>query len=148
MVHEVWGQKDHPSGLDRNTAKFGRLSTLQATTPQPGSLFIPKQGRRTSFMIPNHPRVWKLLKYIWWRLIFLVPLLLADAFSVREMGQNGVSGQVLLRFAPFLLQWYFLLKCRRFIYKWHKSGQLVVRYDRLVVKSGVHVRLNYGLCKL
>jgi hypothetical protein len=26
------------------------------------------------------------------------------ALSQKEMGQNGVSGQVLLRFAPFLLQ--------------------------------------------
>jgi hypothetical protein len=30
---------------------------------------------------------------------------------------------------------------RLFILKWHKSGQLV-RYDRLVVKSGVHAAGN------
>jgi hypothetical protein len=29
----------------------------------------------------------------------------------REIGQNGVPDQLLLRFAPFLLQWYSLLKC-------------------------------------
>ena len=28
---------------------------------------------------------------------------------VREMGQDGVSDQLLGRFAPFLLQWYSLL---------------------------------------
>jgi hypothetical protein len=28
------------------------------------------------------------------------------------MGLNGVPGQLLLRFAPFLLQWYSLLKCK------------------------------------
>jgi hypothetical protein len=31
------------------------------------------------------------------------------AVFLREMGQKGVSGQVLLRFAPFLLQLYSLL---------------------------------------
>jgi len=36
------------------------VSTLQATTPQPEPLFIPKQDRRTSFMMPNHPMVWNL----------------------------------------------------------------------------------------
>jgi len=36
-----------------------------------------------------------------WFYIFLAPLLL---FSLREMGQNGVPGQLLLRYAPFLLQ--------------------------------------------
>ena len=54
-------------------------------------------------------------KYIWWGLIshlFWHPFFW---FSLREMGQNGASGQVLLRFAPFLLQWYSLMKCRRFI---------------------------------
>ena len=37
--------------------------------------------------------------------LFLASLLL---FFLREMGQNGVSGQVLFCFAPFLLQWYSL----------------------------------------
>jgi len=81
------------------------VSTLQATTPQPGPLFIPKQDRRTSFMIPNHLGVWK---------VYLVKVDFPPFwhpfcwFLRREMGQNGVSGQVLLRFAPFLLQLYFL----------------------------------------
>ena len=35
------------------------VSTLQATTPQPEPLFIPKQDRRTFFMTSNHPGVWK-----------------------------------------------------------------------------------------
>jgi hypothetical protein len=35
--------------------------------------------------------------------LFLAPLLLN---LKREMGQIGVPGQLLLRFAPFLLQWY------------------------------------------
>jgi hypothetical protein len=26
MVHEVWGQQDHPSGLDRNTVQILALS--------------------------------------------------------------------------------------------------------------------------
>ena len=49
MVNEVWGQKDHPSSLDRNTVKILALSlhitgTSQATTPQPGPLFIPNKA--------------------------------------------------------------------------------------------------------
>jgi len=36
-----------------------------------------------------------------WLSTFLAPLLL---ISPREMGQNGVSDQLLGRFAPFLLQ--------------------------------------------
>ena len=90
------------------------VSTLQATTPQPGPLFIPKQDRRTAFMIPNHLGVWK---------IFLVKVGFPPFwhpfcwFSLREMGQNRVSGQILLRFAPVLLQWYYILKCRRSIYQ-------------------------------
>ena len=42
---------------------------------------------------------------------FSAPLLLKFP---REMGQNGIPGQLLLRLAPFLLQWYSLLKCRLF----------------------------------
>ena len=44
-------------------------------------------------------------KYIWWGLISLLFWHPFFWFSLREMGQNGASGQVLLRFAPFLLQW-------------------------------------------
>ena len=90
------------------------VSTLQATTPQPGPLFILKQDRRISIMIPNHPRVWK---------VYLVKVGFSPFwhpfcwFSLREMGQNRVSGQILLRFAPVLLQWYYILKCRRSIYQ-------------------------------
>ena len=79
------------------------VSTLQATTPQPGPLFIPKQDRRTSLKIPNHLGFWK------------VGLVKVDFppfwhpfcwFSLREMGQNAVSDQLLGRFTPILLQWY------------------------------------------
>jgi hypothetical protein len=43
--------------------------------------------------------------------------LLGNPFAdfLREMGQKEVLGQLLLRFAPFLLQWYSLLKSRLFI---------------------------------
>jgi len=37
------------------------------------------------------------------------------AYFVRELGQIRGMGQLLLRFAPFLLQWYPLLKCRLFV---------------------------------
>jgi hypothetical protein len=116
------------------------VSTLQATTPLPGRpIFIPKQDRRTSFMIPSNSGVWK---------VYLVKVDFPPFwhpfcwFSLREMGQNGISGQVLLRFAPFLLQWYYILKCRRFIYQWHKSGQWVVRCERMAVENRVHATGN------
>ena len=105
MVHTVWDQLDHPSGLGRNPVKFWHwVRTLQATTPYPGPLFIPKQDRGTSFMIPNHPEFWKadLVKVgfppFWHPFRW---------FPIREMGQSGVSDQLLGHFTPFLLQWYF-----------------------------------------
>jgi hypothetical protein len=99
MVNEVWGQKDHPSGLNTNTVQILALSFhITGHHAPPGPIFIPKQDGRTSFMIPNHPGVWK---------VYLVKVDFPPYrhpfcwFSLREMGQNGVSGQVMLRFAPF-----------------------------------------------
>jgi hypothetical protein len=71
------------------------VSTLQATTPQPGPFFVPKQDRRTSFMIPYHPGF----------CTFMAPLLL-----IFFKGQNGVSDQLLGHFTPILLQWYLFIK--------------------------------------
>jgi len=93
------------------------VSTLQATTPQPGPLFIPKQDRKTFFMIHNHPGVWK---------VYLVNVDFPPFghpfcwFSWREMGQNRVSGQILLHFAPFLFIYIYMpyiycqWNCQRF----------------------------------
>ena len=83
--------------------------------------------------------IWDAENGIWWNLVFHP---FGHPFCWMEMGQNGVPGQLLLRFAPFLLQWYSLSKCRLFIWQWNKLGQLVVRYDRLVVKSGLHAAGN------
>ena len=41
-----------------------------------------------------------------WFSSLLAPLLPFCCFILRKVGQNGVPGQLLLRFAPFLLQWY------------------------------------------
>jgi len=98
------GPKDHPGGLDRNTANFG--TEFQHYRPP-----RPNQGPFSSQNKTGGLPLWTLIilgfeKYTWWRLIFHLfgtPF----AFISREMGQNRVSGQVLLRFAPFLLQWYF-----------------------------------------
>jgi hypothetical protein len=107
MVHEVWGQKDHPSGLDRNTVQILALSFHITGHHAP---------TRASF----HPKTIQedFLYDLWYQIIlpgvWKVYLVKVDFppfwhpfcwFSLREMGQNGVSGQVLLRFAPFLLQW-------------------------------------------
>jgi len=72
MVNEVWGQKDHPSSLDRNTVKILALSlhitgTSQATTPQPGPLFIPNKAGEVPLW---YQTILGFEKYIWWRLIF------------------------------------------------------------------------------
>ena len=115
MVHEIWGRKDHPNGLGQKySSMFGRVSTLQPSTPQPGPLFIPKQDRRTSFMIPNHPGVYKvyMVKVDFQqdrRTSFMIPnhpgvykvyMVKVDFppfwhpfcwFSLREMGQNEVG---------------------------------------------------------
>jgi len=49
-------------------------------------------------------------KQIWWRLVFhLFGTPFVDFLS-REMGQNGVSDQLLGRFTPSLLQWYLFIK--------------------------------------
>jgi len=52
-------------------------------------------------MISNYLGVWKVYSVKVDFHLFGTPF--AD-FLLREVGQNGVSGQVLLRFAPFLLQ--------------------------------------------
>ena len=125
MVHEVWGQKDNPSLLDRNSVQILTLSFHITGHHAPGrTSFHPKQDRRTSFMIPNHPG---------FRKIHLVKVEFPPFwhpfcwFSPRKMGQNGVSGQVLLRFAPFLLQWYFLFNVDD-LYK-NNTNQVIGRWD-------------------
>ena len=76
--------------------------------------------------------------------LFLASLLL---FFLREMGQNGVSGQVLFCFAPFLLQWYSLLN----VDDSYKNDTTQVsewwdmRYERMVVKNRVHAAQNWTL---
>ena len=109
-----------------------------ATTLYPGPLCTSKHDR-SIFMMRNCLTCWKL------ELVDLVFHTFWYSFCWifrREMGQNGVLGQLMLCFAPFSLQWYSLLEIRLFIYNWYKSGQLVVRYDRLVVKSGVYAAGN------
>ena len=103
MFHEVWGQMDYHSGLGRNPVQSWHwMFTYWATTLYPEPLFTSKHGRSISFMIPSHPEFWKaeLVKFgfppFWHPFCW---------FVLREMGQ------LLLCFAPFLLQWYSL-KCR------------------------------------
>jgi len=94
MVHKVWG---HPSGLDRNPVQILALIVYVLSHHT-----LP----RASFHLKKRP------KYLFYdqesfdmlKLGFppiLAPLLL---IFQKEMGQNGVPGQLLLRFAPFLLQ--------------------------------------------
>ena len=77
------------------------MFTYWATTLYPGPLFISEHDKITSY----DQESFNMLKTDLVELGFLLLI-----FS-REIGQNGVPDQLLLRFAPFLLQWYSLLKC-------------------------------------
>ena len=83
------------------------MFTYWATTLYPGPLFTSKYDRGTSFMIRNRLTCWKSdVFHPFWH---------PFCYIFREMGQNWVPDQLLLRFAPLLLQWYSLLKCRLII---------------------------------
>jgi hypothetical protein len=113
MVHKVWGQTDPPSCLGRISVHFLALEIyVKSTTLYSGSFFTSKHDRSISFIMRNRLGCWK-TDYggTWYSTLFGTPF----ADISREMGQNGVPGQLLLRFAPFLSQWYSLLKCRLFI---------------------------------
>ena len=107
MVHKVRGQTDPPQWSGQNIF-WHWIFTSWATTLYPGSLFTSKHDRGTSFIYDEKSS--RMLKTrfgrTWYSTLFGTPF--ADFFS-REMGQNGVPSQLLLHFAPFLLQLYFLL---------------------------------------
>ena len=107
---------DHPSGLGRNPVQMLALNVyvLSHHTLLRASFHL--KTRQEYFF--SDQESFDMLKTgfggIWFFTLFGTPF---AKIYLREMGQNGVSGQVLLRFALFLLQWYSLLKCRLFILK-------------------------------
>jgi len=111
MVHVVWGQKDQPSGRDRNpvqNSKFFGTEFPHYRQPRPNQgLFHPKTWQEDFLYDTISSWVLKSRFGEGWLSTFLAPFCW---FSSREMGQNGVPGQLLLRFAPFLLQWYLFIK--------------------------------------
>ena len=96
--------------------------------------FTSKCDRSTSFKIRNRLGCWKLDLVELGFPPFLVPLLLI--FS-RGNGPKWGTWPTTAPFCPIFVAMIFFI-----IYKSRKSGQLVVRYDRLVLKSGVHATGN------
>ena len=103
MVHEVWGQKNHPNGLDRNPVQILALSFFITGHHAPSRTWIHPKTRQEDFLYDTKSS-WG-LKSIFgegWFSTCLAPLLLI--FS-KGMGQNEVSDQLLNRIILFLLQW-------------------------------------------
>ena len=94
MVHKVWG---HPSGLDRNPVQILALIVYVLSHHTLPRASFHLQTRHEYFF--NDYESFDMLKLGFPPI--LAPLLL---IFQKEMGQNGVPGQLLLRFAPFLLQ--------------------------------------------
>jgi hypothetical protein len=96
MVHKVWGQSDHPSGLGGIPVQILALS-------------FHILGHHSPTRTPFHPKTrWQYLKKRGAKKVEIQPspdlLFKTQDDLVREMGQDGVSDQLLGRFAPFLLQ--------------------------------------------
>ena len=102
MVPKVWGQMGSPSGLGRISVQnlALRIHVLSHHTPPRASFHL--KTRQEYFF--NDQESIEMLKAgfggTWFSTLFGTPY----ADFLREMGQNGVSDQVLLRSAPFLLQ--------------------------------------------
>ena len=90
-----------PNGLGRISVQILalRFNVLGHSTLT-GLFFTSKYDRRNSYMMTSRLKCWKPDLVEIGFPPFLAPLLQ----FLREMGQNEVSGQVLLRFAPFLSQ--------------------------------------------
>ena len=85
MVHEVWGKKDHPSGLDKNPVQILALSFHITSHHAPSrTSFLPKP-RQDDFLYDTKSS-WVLKSTFGegWLYTFLAPLLL---FFLREMGK-------------------------------------------------------------
>jgi hypothetical protein len=102
MVHEVWGQKDQPSGRDRNLVQNLALSFHITGHHDPTRASFHPRLRQEDFLYDTISS-WVLKSRFGeaWLSTFLAPLLL---IFFREMGQNGVSDQLLGRRTLFLLQ--------------------------------------------
>jgi hypothetical protein len=109
MVHEVWGQKEPPQWSGQKSSSNFGTEFPHNRPPRPNQDLFSSQNK-TGGLSLWYQIVLGFEKYIWWRLIFHLfgtPFADFSKGNGGEIGQNGVSGQVLLRFAPFLLQEYF-----------------------------------------
>jgi hypothetical protein len=102
MVLKDWGQKDHPSGLDRNSVQILALDVyVLSHHTLPRASFHLKTRQEYFFYDQESFGMLKLDMVELGFLPFLAPLVL---IIWRGKGRNGVPGQLLVRFAPFLLQ--------------------------------------------
>jgi hypothetical protein len=96
MVHEVWGQKDHPSGLDRNTVRILALSFHTTCHHAPTRASFHPKTRQEDFLYDTKLS-WG-LKSIFgegWFSTFLAPLLLIFSEG------NGPKWSIWPSTAPF-----------------------------------------------
>jgi hypothetical protein len=95
---------DYPSGLGRNPVQNLALNVYVLSHHTLPRVSFHLKTRQEYFFYDEES--FGMLKTgfggTWYSTFF--GNLFADAFFLSEMGQNGVSGQLLLRFAPFLLQ--------------------------------------------
>ena len=106
---------DYPSGLGRNPVQILALNVyVLSHHTLPRASFHLKTQQEYFFYDEES---FDMLKTEFGGTWFSTPFGTPFADFLREMGQNGVPDQLLLRFALFLLQWYSLLKCRLFILK-------------------------------
>ena len=104
---------DYPSGLGRNPVQNLALDVyvLSHHTLPRASFHLKTQQEYFFYDEESFDMLKTRFGGTWFSTLFGTPV----ADYLRELGQNGVPDQLLLRFAPFLLLWYSSLKCRLFI---------------------------------
>ena len=103
MVHEVWGQKDHPSGLDRNPVQIlalrihikdrGQLNVCPGTCSFQAQCYLPVGAKLKNCKLRGTYLIH----------ISKVPPLGASVDPSGETACVGLHPQLLDRFTPFLL---------------------------------------------
>jgi len=92
---------DYPSGLGRNPVQILALNNyVLSHHTLPRASFTSIHDRSTSYDEKSFGMLKSGFGGTWLSTLFGTPF----AVFLREMGQNGVPDQLLLRFAPFLLQ--------------------------------------------
>jgi len=101
MVHKVWGQTAPPSGLGRTHFLALNIYVMSHHALPRVSFHLKTRQEYFFYIQESFGMLETGFGGTWYSTLFGTPF--AD-FLKRKMGQNGVPGQLLLRFAPFLLQ--------------------------------------------